>query len=88
MNAETKNAETKNGETKNAETKKETGEKKIFNEKFPCGQCFHTGRWGWRQVNGGLNLKQCYFRSKAAAARDRNKNLMLEDGKIVVCEDW
>ena len=45
-----------------------------FNEMFPVGQDFHTGSWGWRRVNGCLDLSKCTFKSRASAARDRNQS--------------
>jgi hypothetical protein len=45
-----------------------------FNEMFPVGQDFHTGKWGWRRVNGCLDLSRCVFGSKSSASRDRNQS--------------
>lgn len=45
-----------------------------FNEKFPVAQDFHTGLWGWRRINGAVDLNKCTFRSRAAASRDRNQS--------------
>ena len=45
-----------------------------FDEMFPVAQNFHTGLFGWRRVNGGFDLSACRFKSKSAAARDRNQS--------------
>lgn len=45
-----------------------------FNEKFPVAQDFHTGLWGWRRINGCIDLRECTFRSRSAASRDRNQS--------------
>lgn len=59
-----------------------------FNEKFPVAQDFHTGLWGWRRINGCIDLRECKFRSRAAASRDRNqsneKALFLRTGEICI----
>ena len=59
-----------------------------FNEKFPVAQDFHTGLWGWRRINGCIDLRECKFRSHTAAIRDRNqsneKALFLRTGEICI----
>ena len=61
-----------------------------FNEKFPVAQDFHTGLWGWRRVNGCIDLSKCAFRSRAAASRDRNqsneKALFNRTGEVCISE--
>jgi len=61
-----------------------------FNEKFPVAQDFHTGLWGWRRVNGCIDLRKCIFRSRAAASRDRNqsneKALFNRTGEVCISE--
>jgi hypothetical protein len=46
----------------------------ILNEKFPVAQDFHSGLWGWRRINGCIDLRECKFKSRAAASRDRNQS--------------
>jgi hypothetical protein len=62
----------------------------VFNEKFPVAQDFHTGLWGWRRVNGCINLKECTFKSKSSACRDRNqsneKALFNRTGEVCISE--
>jgi hypothetical protein len=61
-----------------------------FNEKFPIAQDFHTGLWGWRRINGSVDLSKCAFKSRAAASRDRNqsneKALFSRTGEICISE--
>jgi hypothetical protein len=61
-----------------------------FNEKFPVAQDFHTGKWGWRRINGAGDLSKCTFKSRAAAARDRNqsneKALFNRTGEVCISE--
>jgi hypothetical protein len=45
-----------------------------FNNMFPVAQDFHTGKWGWRRINGCIDLSKCTFKSKGAASRDRNQS--------------
>lgn len=61
-----------------------------FNAKFPVAQDFHSGLWGWRRVNGCVDLSKCIFRSRAAASRDRNqsneKALFNRTGEVCISE--
>jgi hypothetical protein len=61
-----------------------------FNEKFPVAQDFHSGLWGWRRINGSVDLSKCAFKSRAAASRDRNqsneKALFSRTGEIYISE--
>lgn len=61
-----------------------------FNEKFPVAQDFHTGLWGWRRVNGAVDLSKCTFKSRSAASRNRKqsneKALFNRTGEICISE--
>ena len=61
-----------------------------FNEKFPVAQDFHSGLWGWRRINGSVDLSKCTFKSRAAASRDRNqsneKALFNRTGEVCISE--
>lgn len=44
-------------------------------EKFPILQSFRNGKYGWRRVNGSLNLNSCGFATEAEATKDRDRVL-------------
>ena len=45
-----------------------------FRAAFPVCQSFHTGRWGWRRVNGCVNLNTCVWKTEAEAEADRDRH--------------
>jgi hypothetical protein len=44
-----------------------------FQAAYPVGQNERTGKWGWRRVNGCLNLNSCVFRTETGASQDRDE---------------
>ncbi len=48
--------------------------KKEFLAMFPVAQDFHTGLWGWRRINGCLDLSCCNFKSEMACKQNRGKS--------------
>ena len=51
-----------------------------FRDGFPVLQCSRTGRWGWRRVNGSLNLNACQFATEEDARGDRDATI--REGRI------
>lgn len=47
---------------------------------YPVLQNARTGKWGWRRVNGCLNLNACGFATEAEARADRDAVIRI--GKI------
>ena len=43
-----------------------------YQEAFPVGQDFHTGKWGFVRYAGGLDLRCCRYPSKAYAEKVRD----------------
>jgi hypothetical protein len=50
----------------------------LFKRSHPVLQAFHSGLWGWRRVQGALDLTACVHRTKRIAEIDRARAALAE----------
>ena len=56
-------------------TKTKTTNLSEFRDQFPACQNFGSGKWGWRRVNGCIDLRACRFDSHEEAIADRDATI-------------